>query len=109
MIAQSFKIRDFCNAVMNLEVAEVMSAASAEISELRRGRKAKGLRSEPDEGTPEKIYCDDLMGLVRILMGSTPSDLRPDFENEVRPLLLQVGKKVRINSEIFRRLTAPTP
>lgn len=105
VLSPEFDLRVFCYQVMDKNPAEVMSAASAEISYHRHNHRERTARRQFRIGTKARRYCDNLQLLIRMLMsGQIPNNPAPEFIEGVRPLVRSLLRKWRLGNleEHFR-------
>jgi hypothetical protein len=99
VLSPEFDLRIFCYQVMDKDPAEVMQAASAEISYARHNHREQTTERQFRGGSKGSKYCDSLQSLIRMLMnGQMPSDPAPEFIEAVRPLVRNLLKKWRLGN-----------
>jgi hypothetical protein len=98
-LSPEFDLRVFCYQMMDKDPAQVLHAASAEISYTRQNHRDQTSERNFREGTKGRRYCDDLQQLIRIVMnGQMPPDPNPDFVQAIAPLIKNLLKKWTIGT-----------
>jgi hypothetical protein len=97
VVSPEFDFAFFCGTLLDQNPAKAAEAASAEISYSRTNhREATGQR-EFRKGSKGRIYCDNLMTLVRLLMnGQMPESPNQEFLAAISPLMRRLLAKWRI-------------
>lgn len=101
LIAPECNLRDFCYRLSPWSFMEMMEAASAEVSYQRTALRKQTGNATPRSGSRLRPYCDDSQELVRMLVnGHVSEHARPEFIDDLRPLMVAVLRQVRFNGNV---------
>ena len=102
VISPEYSLKEFCQRMIGKDPMEVMNAASAEITYVRRLHREKTNQADFRSGSKGRTYCDDLQRLISVFMGSLPDDVPQEFVTAVAPLAFHLLQKCEIVG--FRKL-----
>lgn len=104
VVSPEFDLRAFCNGMIDKDPVQVMEAASAEIAYTKHNHREKTKDHDFRKGSRGRKYCDDLMVLLRMLMGSGNSqDSDAEFLSAISPLMRTLLTKWQILGLDIRR------
>lgn len=90
VVSPEFDLRIFCNTVMDQDPGKVIEAISAEITYARHNHRATTKDRDFRKGSKGRKYCDDLMVLLRMFMGSGKPNPDTEFLSAISPLMCRL-------------------
>lgn len=96
MISPEYNFDEFCRCMFGKNATEVMDAASAEITYARRLHRSTTKDRDFRKGSRGQAYCDELMRLISLFVGTVPENVSPEFVNAVQTLALHLVPRVEI-------------
>jgi hypothetical protein len=96
MVSPEYNFSEFCRCMFGKNPTEVMDAASAEITYARRIHRSTTKDRDFRKGSRGQAYCDELMHLISLFVGTVPENVSPEFVNAVQTLALHLVPRVEI-------------
>lgn len=97
VVSPEFDLRIFCDTVMDQDFSKVLDAISAEIAYAKYNHRATTKDRDFRKGSKGRKYCDDLIVLLRMLMGSGKPNPDPEFMSAISPLMRRLLTRWRIS------------
>ncbi len=105
MIAKTNNLKDFCTSARFSNQLEAMDLVCKEAQRIKIENKKRTGFMKIKDGDQDKAYYEDLKVLMVILTNtSLPQDLRPDFLQDIHPLVIRLYRTNVLMGKILREI-----